>query len=196
MAYIKIRIRGDTAENWSKSNPILEERELAVEIDKETSHPWKLKIGDGKSPWNNLGYSFDYDLVNNVFIQTKDTYLDTKKLYDSFTQTWETTSKDFANSLKMIQQSEVVVVDSEKHVVEIQQDIDTLVNDSLFQATKDMMAEIQKYLDEINSAKEGFVLNLSAGNATSYDVNNIDGGNATTVDPVKYDTGNALSILN
>lgn len=196
MAYIKIRIRGDTAENWAKSNPILEERELAVEIDKETSHPWKLKIGDGKSPWNSLGYSFDYDLVNNVFIKTQNTYLETKKLYDSFTQTWEKTSQDFADSLETIQQAEITIVDAERHVVEIQQDIDTLVNDSLFQATKDMMAEIQKYLDEINSAKEGFVLNLAAGNATSYDVNNIDGGNATTYDPYKLDAGNALSILN
>ena len=44
--------------------------------------------------------------------------------------------------------------------------------------------------------KEGLVLNIAAGNATSFDVQNIDGGNATTVDPYKLDAGNALSILN
>ena len=59
-----------------------------------------------------------------------------------------------------------------------------------------MLKEIQGYLDEINSAKEGLVLNIAAGNATSFDVQNIDGGNATTVDPYKLDAGNALSILN
>lgn len=70
MAYIKIRIRGDTAANWSASNPILEERELAVEVQPKTSTPWKMKIGDGQTPWNDLPYSFDYDAVNNLLIET------------------------------------------------------------------------------------------------------------------------------
>ena len=71
MAYIKIRIRGDTAANWTASNPILEERELAVEVQPQTSTPWKMKIGDGKTPWNDLPYSFDYDAVNKLLIETK-----------------------------------------------------------------------------------------------------------------------------
>ena len=71
MAYIKIRIRGDTAANWTARNPILEEREMAVEIVVGSSTPWKMKIGDGRTPWNDLPYSFDYDAVNNLLIATQ-----------------------------------------------------------------------------------------------------------------------------
>lgn len=71
MAYIKIRIRGDTAANWSARNPILEEREMAVEVVVGSSTPWKMKIGDGRTPWNELPYSFDYDAVNNLLIATR-----------------------------------------------------------------------------------------------------------------------------
>lgn len=196
MAYIKIRIRGDTAENWKKSNPILEEREIAVEVAQQSASPWKLKIGDGKTPWNDLGYSFDYDLVNQTYINTYNTYLNTKNLYDSFSSTWKQTSQSFADSLKNIQEAEITISASEAHVVQIRKEIDELVNNSLIQATQQILKEIQSYLDEINSAKEGLVLNIAAGNATSFDVQNIDGGNATTVDPYKLDAGNALSILN
>lgn len=71
MAYIKIRIRGDTAANWSARNPILEERELAVEVVPRSSTPWKMKIGDGQTPWNDLPYSFDYDAVHSLLVETR-----------------------------------------------------------------------------------------------------------------------------
>ena len=135
-------------------------------------------------------------MVNQTYINTYNAYLNTKNLYDSFSSTWKQTSQSFADSLKNIQEAEITISASEAHVVQIRKEIDELVNNSLIQATQQMLKEIQSYLDEINSAKEGLVLNIAAGNATSFDVQNIDGGNATTVDPYKLDAGNALSILN
>lgn len=196
MAYIKIRIRGDTPENWSRVNPILEEREIAIEVAKQSSSPWKLKIGDGKTPWNNLGYSFDYDAVNTLYVNTNSTYLEVKKIYDNFTSTWKSTSESFSASLESIKQSEIVILDAEKHVSSMHDEIVELINNTLIQSTQDILKEVQNYLEEINSAKEGLVLNVAAGSATSFDVQNIDGGNAYTVDPYKYDAGNALSIIN
>ncbi len=48
----RLVLRHDTAENWTKENPVLLEGEVGVETD--TS---KLKIGDGASPWGTLKYS-------------------------------------------------------------------------------------------------------------------------------------------
>ena len=48
---IKIQIRGDTASQWTSANPVLAERELAVETDTE-----RFKVGDGATAWNSLPY--------------------------------------------------------------------------------------------------------------------------------------------
>jgi hypothetical protein len=48
----RIQLRGDTASNWTSANPILAERELALETDTQF-----YKIGDGITPWNSLPYS-------------------------------------------------------------------------------------------------------------------------------------------
>ena len=48
----RLVLRHDTAENWTKENPVLLEGEVGVETD--TS---KLKIGDGASRWETLKYS-------------------------------------------------------------------------------------------------------------------------------------------
>ena len=48
----RLVLRHDTAENWTKENPVLLEGEVGVETD--TS---KLKIGDGASHWGTLKYS-------------------------------------------------------------------------------------------------------------------------------------------
>jgi len=47
----KIQLRGDTAANWTSTNPVLAPRELAVETD-----TMFYKIGNGTTPWNSLGY--------------------------------------------------------------------------------------------------------------------------------------------
>jgi hypothetical protein len=49
-----IQIRRDTAANWTSANPILAQGELGAETD--TS---KIKIGNGSSAWNALGYLID-----------------------------------------------------------------------------------------------------------------------------------------
>jgi len=47
----KILLRRDTASSWSIINPVLAQGEPGFETDTE-----KLKIGDGVTPWNDLGY--------------------------------------------------------------------------------------------------------------------------------------------
>lgn len=47
----RLKIRGDTASNWSSVNPTLLKNELGYD---ETNK--KFKIGDGTTPWNSLSY--------------------------------------------------------------------------------------------------------------------------------------------
>lgn len=47
----KIQLRGDTATNWTSANPVLAEREMAIETDTNL-----YKIGDGVTAWNSLPY--------------------------------------------------------------------------------------------------------------------------------------------
>lgn len=46
-----IQLRGDTSANWASLNPVLAQREIALETD--TS---KYKIGNGSTAWNSLPY--------------------------------------------------------------------------------------------------------------------------------------------
>jgi len=48
----RIQLRGDTSTNWTNNNPILAERELAIETDTNL-----YKIGDGITEWNLLPYN-------------------------------------------------------------------------------------------------------------------------------------------
>jgi len=49
-----IQIRRDTASNWTSANTVLAQGELGAETD--TS---KIKIGNGSTAWNSLGYLID-----------------------------------------------------------------------------------------------------------------------------------------
>jgi len=51
MSTTRIQLRGDSASNWSTANPILADRELALETD-----TLRYKIGNGILPWNSLPY--------------------------------------------------------------------------------------------------------------------------------------------
>jgi len=51
MAITRIKLRGDTAANWTSANPVLAEREVGLEIDSQ-----KIKVGDGSLAWNSLDY--------------------------------------------------------------------------------------------------------------------------------------------
>lgn len=46
-----IRLRRDTASDWTAANPILDDGEIGVELDTK-----KFKVGDGISNWNALTY--------------------------------------------------------------------------------------------------------------------------------------------
>jgi hypothetical protein len=48
---VKLQLRGDTAAAWTAANPILAEREFAIEMDTK-----KMKVGDGTTAWNSLSY--------------------------------------------------------------------------------------------------------------------------------------------
>lgn len=48
----RLLIRNDTAANWQSGNQILMKGELGIEIDTK-----KIKIGDGTTAWNALGYA-------------------------------------------------------------------------------------------------------------------------------------------
>lgn len=50
-SYFTFKIRGDTKANWESFNPVLAERELAIESDTN-----KIKVGNGTSNWNDLSY--------------------------------------------------------------------------------------------------------------------------------------------
>jgi len=51
---IHIRLRSDTAANWTSENPTLMLGEVGVETD-----TLKAKFGDDTTPWNSLGYWYD-----------------------------------------------------------------------------------------------------------------------------------------
>lgn len=48
----RIRVRRDTAANWTAANPVLRDGEIGYEIDTK-----QAKIGDGSSPWSALEYA-------------------------------------------------------------------------------------------------------------------------------------------
>ena len=52
MAAVTIKLRGDTAANWTSNNPVLALREPGVETDTA-----KIKIGDGVTAWASLPYA-------------------------------------------------------------------------------------------------------------------------------------------
>ena len=58
MATIRVKsaniLRRDTAENWTKENPVLRQGEEGYETD-----TGRRKVGDGASAWNNLSYTVD-----------------------------------------------------------------------------------------------------------------------------------------
>lgn len=68
MAYI-LQHRRDTLANWNKVNPILADAEIGFILDKDENGKQKsslYKIGDGKTPWNDLPlFGFGGNVYNN-----------------------------------------------------------------------------------------------------------------------------------
>lgn len=66
----RIQLRGDLAANWTSVNPILAEREFALETDTN-----KYKIGDGVTHWTGLTYpSFGVTLSGGTDITITNDY--------------------------------------------------------------------------------------------------------------------------
>lgn len=68
----QIKIRRDTAANWTAANPVLADGEFGFEHDTR-----RLKIGDGTSAWAALGYFVEVAVgtvapsnINAVWIDT------------------------------------------------------------------------------------------------------------------------------
>lgn len=53
---VRFQLRRDTAANWATANPVLALGEPGVETD-----TLKVKVGDGSTAWNSLGYSITKD---------------------------------------------------------------------------------------------------------------------------------------
>ncbi len=56
---VRFQLRRDTAANWANTNPILALGEPGVETD-----TLRVKIGDGNTAWNSLGYSITKDFAD------------------------------------------------------------------------------------------------------------------------------------
>lgn len=81
MSFYKIRPRSGTADQWRSANPVLAEREIGFEVPNEGigAGIFKMKMGDGMTPWNELPYGLpDYNEVINEAINEPINELDTK----------------------------------------------------------------------------------------------------------------------
>lgn len=56
-----VQLKGGTAQAMSSANPLLAQREIAVESD-----TGKIKVGDGTHYWNDLPYSGNSGSGNNI----------------------------------------------------------------------------------------------------------------------------------
>ena len=65
-SYVHIRLRRDTASNWTLNNPVLRVGEPGVETDTR-----KLKFGDGVTPWRTLSYA-GVDINDSIFLESID----------------------------------------------------------------------------------------------------------------------------
>lgn len=56
-----IKLRRDTAADWTTADPILAEGELGVELDTN-----RVKIGDGATEWSGLDYFGVLDSIDDI----------------------------------------------------------------------------------------------------------------------------------
>ena len=57
----RLRLRRDTADRWIMVNPVLSEGEPGFELD-----TLRIKIGDGVTPWNSLGYTRTTEMTEHI----------------------------------------------------------------------------------------------------------------------------------
>ena len=69
MAYVRIRPRRSTAEEWEYYNPILAEGEMGVEVPPTGvgTGTVQIKFGDGVTPWKDLPYGLSVKAFEEAF---------------------------------------------------------------------------------------------------------------------------------
>ena len=75
MAYVRIRPRRSTAEEWDYHNPILAEGEMGVEVPPTGvgTGTVKIKFGDGVTAWRDLPYGLSIDEFEKVIERVETT---------------------------------------------------------------------------------------------------------------------------
>ena len=120
--------------------------------------------------------------------------LDTLAKVKSTVDALESSYQKVSISENNVIQIEKDIKDTQAAINETKDEIDEMVKNYLISETQNMLNEIQRYLKEIQNSKIGLSLNVSAGDAHSFDVQNIMGGNAFTGDTYKYETGDSTTM--
>lgn len=67
---IRIQLRNDISNTWVTKNPVLLQGEMGIESDTK-----KMKIGDGTTAWNDLGYSgVDEEAIQTIINNNKSSF--------------------------------------------------------------------------------------------------------------------------
>ena len=62
---VRIQIRSKTASEWQSSNEVLLKGEVGIELG-TTAAGNKIKVGDGTTAWNDLGYTYDRSVIEGL----------------------------------------------------------------------------------------------------------------------------------
>lgn len=75
MAFHRIRPKSGTAEQWERANTVLGEREIGYEYPPGGigTGVVKMKMGDGKTAWNNLPYAQVVPLTEDDIVEVEST---------------------------------------------------------------------------------------------------------------------------
>ena len=105
----RFQLRADTAANWASVNPTLLTNELGLETDTK-----KLKVGDGSTAWNSLGYFPSIvsggTVLGNLEIGTTGTLTFEGSTADGFETTLAVTDPTADRTITLPDQSGTVVV--------------------------------------------------------------------------------------
>lgn len=98
----RIALRGDTKEKWESKNPVLLKNEMGIELG-ATAAENKIKIGDGITAWNDLGYTYDLSALAGKIGSKAQIYTLTK-------DSRETTDEATLATITSPQNSDVAVI--------------------------------------------------------------------------------------
>lgn len=68
---VRIQIRSKTATEWQSSNEVLLKGEVGIELG-STAADNKIKVGDGATAWNDLGYTYDRSVIESLISSALD----------------------------------------------------------------------------------------------------------------------------